>query len=51
MHHIDPAEAATDIGADDPSNDTGLEMLGWLLIVLIAVVAVGGAMVIWHAFF
>ena len=38
MHHIDPAEAATEIGADDQINDTGLEMLGWMLLGLVGLI-------------
>ena len=51
MHHIDPAEACSEIGADDPSQDTGLEMLGWMLLAFVGATVLIGVITIATIFF
>lgn len=50
MHHIDPAEACTELGADvEPDN--GLEMLAWMLLAFVGATVLIGVVTIATIFF
>jgi hypothetical protein len=51
MTPIDPAEAATEIGADEVNQDNGLEMLAWMLLSLFGATVLIGIVTIATIFF